>query len=159
MNFDTFFETFADRDLHGVLPNRADARGELTNDALFQLPLIALVILVLSKDRRKPKVQEIGQFVGETIEATMPGFKGSSQQLGWSAGLRIRTVNALQFLDYAGLVDVLNDHGRVNISELGKKILARAMQSQSDDLAYTLAQIARAYRNLCVTRQLDLQLS
>jgi hypothetical protein len=158
MNFETFFQQYADQELQGTLPLKDEARGELTNDALFQLPLIALIILVLAKDRRKPKVQEIGQFVGETIEATMPGFKGSSHQLGWSAGMRIRTVNALRFLDVAGLVDVLNDHGRVAISDLGKKVLTRAFADQDDDLAYNLAQIARAYRNICVSRQLDFQL-
>ncbi|MYM65616.1 hypothetical protein GTP45_02055 [Pseudoduganella sp. FT55W] len=159
MNFDSFFAQYSDHELEGAVPQKGGAKGELTNDALFQLPLIALIILVLAKDRRKPKVQEIGQFVGETIELTMSGFKGSSHQLGWSAGMRIRTVNALRFLDAAGLVNVLNDHGRVSISELGKKVLLRATEAQADDLAYNLAQIARAYRNICVARQLDLQIS
>lgn len=158
MNFDTFFSKHATDALRVPVAINDGRRTELGNDALFQLPLIALVILVLAKDRRKPKVSEIGQFVGETLEASMPGFRGSSQQLGWSATLRIRTVTALHFLDYAGLVTVQNDRGRVAITDLGKKVVARATTLQADDLAYNLAQIERSYRNICVSRQLDLQL-
>lgn len=156
MNFETFFSTHSHDALREpVVPGR---RGELGNDALFQLPLIALVILVLAKDRRKPRVPELGQFVGETLEGSMLGFKGSSQQLGWSATLRIRTVIALNFLDYVGLVSVENDRGRISITELGKKVVTRATANAADDLAYNLSQIERTYRNICVTRQLDLQI-
>jgi len=157
VNFDTFFSTHSNDALSEPVPN--GRRAELGNDALFQLPLIALVILVLAKDKRKPKVSELGQFVGETLEGSMPGFKGSSQQLGWSATLRIRTVTALNFLDYVGLVSIENDRGRVNITELGKKVIIRATTLQADDLAYNLSQIERTYRNICVARQLDLQIA
>lgn len=157
MNFDSFFLKHSDYAL--TLPVSEGRRAEIGNDALFQLPLIALVILILAKDRRKPKVSEIGQFVGETLEGSMPGFKGSSQQLGWSATLRIRTVTALNFLDYVGLVSIENDRGRIAITDLGKKVIGRATASQADDLAYNLAQIERTYRNICVARQLDLQIA
>lgn len=157
MNFDTFFSTHSNDAL--CEPVMDGQRAELGNDALFQLPLIALVILVLAKDKRKPKVSELGQFVGETLEGSMPGFKGSSQQLGWSATLRIRTVTALNFLDYVGLVSIENDRGRITITELGKKVIIRATAMQADDLAYNLSQIERTYRNICVARQLDLQIA
>lgn len=156
MSFETFFSSHSNDALRE--PVASGRRGELGNDALFQLPLIALVILVLAKDRRKPKVPELGQFVGETLEGSMLGFKGSSQQLGWSATLRIRTVTALNFLDYVGLVSVENDRGRISITELGKKVVIRATATGADDLAYNLSQIERTYRNICVTRQLDLQI-
>lgn len=156
MNFETFFSNHS----HDALrePVAHGRRGELGNDALFQLPLIALVILVLAKDRRKPRVPELGQFVGETLEGSMLGFKGSSQQLGWSATMRIRTVTALNFLDYVGLISVENDRGKISITELGKKVVTRATAAAADDLAYNLSQIERTYRNICVTRQLDLQI-
>lgn len=157
MNFDTFFSTHSNDALRE--PVTDGRRAELGNDALFQLPLIALAILVLAKDKRKPKVSELGQFIGETLEGSMPGFKGSSQQLGWSATLRIRTVTALNFLEYVGLVFVENDRGRINISDLGKKVVIRATTMQADDLAYNLSQIERTYRNICVARQLDLQIT
>lgn len=157
MNFDTFFSTHSNIALDE--PVNDGRRAELGSDALFQLPLIALVILVLAKDKRKPKVFELGQFVGETLEGSMPGFNGSSQQLGWSATLRIRTVTALNFLDYVGLVSIENNRGRINITELGKKVIARATTAQADDLAYNLFQIERTYRNICVARQLDLQIT
>lgn len=157
MNFQLFFEQNSSEVLSIGTGNQAK-RTEIGNDALFQLPLIALVILVLAKDRRKPKISEIGQVVGESIEACMPGFKGSSQHLGWSATLRIRTVTALNFLDFSGLILAENERGRVQITELGKRVISRAMNNNADDLSYHLARVARAYRNMCVARQLDLSL-
>ena len=80
MNFDTFFSLHAADALRIPVTMNDERRTELGNEGLFQLPLIALVILVLAKDRRKPKVSEIGQFVGETLEASMPGFRGASSR-------------------------------------------------------------------------------
>src|SRR5215469_16869281 len=56
----------------------------LDNEALFQLPLLAMTILAISKGRSKPDLPEIGQLVGECLERTVAGFKGSSQAIGWS---------------------------------------------------------------------------
>lgn len=53
----------------------------LSNEALFQLPLLSMIILVFAKGYKKPFVSEIGQLVGETIERTFLSFKGSSQLL------------------------------------------------------------------------------
>lgn len=158
MNFDEFFLHVSKTGAEISVPTGSPERDPMNNDALFQLPLIALVILVLTKDMRKPKVPEIGQFVGETFEACMPAFKGSSQKLGWSATLRIRTVTALGFLEQASLVTVDNRKGKVSITELGKKVVARAMRNEDDDLSYNLSRVSRSYRNLCVARQLDLAL-
>lgn len=157
MNFNEFFHRVSKLDVSIAIP-LMEPRDEISNDALFQLPLIALVILILSKDKRKPRVAEIGQFVGETLEACMPAFKGTSQKLGWSATLRIRTVTALGFLEKASLVTVDNRKGKVAITELGKKIVERAIGNEADDLSYNLARVSRSYRNLCVARQLDLVL-
>ena len=157
MNFENFFNRYAEMDLSLPEVSPKSKRTEVGNDALFQLPFIALVILMLAKDRRKPGVGEIGQFVGESLEASMPGFKGSSQHLGWSASLRIRTVTALNFLSYIGLVEIDERRGKVLITEFGKKVVSRATE-RADDLAYNLSQVARSYRNLCIARQLDLQL-
>ncbi|MDD2050259.1 hypothetical protein [Pseudomonas putida] len=157
MNFDSFFATVESDDL--ILPVEAVGAGKyyLNNEALFQLPLICLIVLLMAKDKRKPRISELGQLVGESIESAMPGFKGSAQHLGWSANLRVRTVKAITFLENSYLIEVNNRKSRLAITDLGKKIIARAT-SQDDDLAYNLAQIARAYRNICVAKQLDLEL-
>ncbi|MEG2778999.1 MAG: hypothetical protein RR905_06930, partial [Aurantimicrobium sp.] len=78
----------------------------LDNEALFQLPLLAMTILAISKGRSKPELPEIGQLVGECLERTVAGFKGSSQDIGWSGNLRIRTIKALTFLESTGQVTI-----------------------------------------------------
>jgi hypothetical protein len=62
----------------------------LDDEALFQMPLLAMTILALSKGLSKPQLPEIGQLVGERLERTVAGFKGSSQDIGWSGNLRRR---------------------------------------------------------------------
>lgn len=88
----------------------------------------------------------------------MPGFKGSAQHVGWSANLRIITVKAIGFLEYTNLLIVNNRKGRVDISDLGKKVVKRAMD-WDDNLAYNLQVISRSYRNICVSKQLDMELN
>lgn len=158
MDYETFFEEVRSRDvaLH------YDGQGEsnpprLSNEALFHLPLLAITILMLAKDKRKPPVDEIGQLVGECLERSFPGFKGSSQHLGWSANLRMRTVRALTFLETAELVDVDQSKRRIGIAESGKAVVKRAL-TQDSDLAYTLRLIERHYRNISAEKQISLRL-
>lgn len=171
MNFETFFNRVEVKQLvvslpqgmsseQDVSPNQVTVRqqtGLLDNEALFQLPLISMIILVMAKDKRKPKVAELGQLVGECIESSFVGFKGSAQHVGWSANLRIRTVTALSFLESAGLIVVNNRKDRLQITELGKKVVERALK-WNEILEYNIGFISRAYRNICVSRQLDLEL-
>lgn len=157
MNFENFFSALANKDILLPVTKIEKNKHQLNNEALFQLPLICLIVLLMAKDKRKPRVSEVGQLVGESIESAMPGFKGSAQHLGWSANLRVRTVKAITFLESTSLVHVNNRQSRLTITDMGKKVIAKAT-SQDDDLAYNLAQIARAYRNICVAKQLDLEL-
>ena len=157
MNFELFFDSLEENDLALKVGNESLNDRDINNEALFQIPLIALIILVMSGSRRKPRVPEVGQFVGESIEASLGGFKGSSQTLGWSANLRVRTVAALRFLEHANLAQVDNRMGRISITDLGKKVINKVMK-YDNDLSYNLANIGRAYRNICVSRQLDLEL-
>ena len=158
MNFETFFNNIEQKNLTIKVDNSYLPKQHLlNNEALFQLPLISLIILLMAKDRRKPFVPEIGQLVGESIEQSLSGFKGSSQHIGWSANLRVRTVKAITFLEYSQLVKINNRKGRIKITDLGKKVINRALE-KDDDLAYNLSQIARAYRNICVSNQLDMEL-
>ena len=105
MNYDEFFDTISHKEIRIDIKyiDKQESTG-LNNEALFQLPLIALIILLLSKNRVKPRASEVGSLIGILLEDVMLGFKGSSQLLGWSANLRIRTVTALQFLESVKLV-------------------------------------------------------
>ena len=158
MSFDNFFLEVGQTELviHvDKLPNRE--KHLLDNEALFQLPLISLIILLLAKDRRKPFVSEIGQLVGESIENGLAGFKGSSQHLGWSANLRVRTVKALGFLEYSELIEIENRKGRIKITDLGRKIISSILIKEND-LSINLLRISRSYRNICVAKKLKLVL-
>lgn len=157
MNFDTFFDRLSQQpsSIHVIEYKVKDQL--LNNEALFQLPLISLIILLMAKDKRKPNISEIGQLVGECIEASMPGFRGSAQHIGWSANLRIRTVKALSFLEMAKLIIINNRDKKLQITDLGKKVIGHAM-SRDDNLSYNLAQLSRTYRNISVSRKLDLEL-
>ncbi|MXP60182.1 hypothetical protein [Pantoea sp. Taur] len=157
MNFDAFFQEGNGKDLIIPLKNNSTRVESLDNEALFQLPLISIIILVLAKDRSKPRISELGQLVGECIEKSFIGFKSSDQHLGWSANLRIRTVKAINFLEKSNLIIINNRKEKVIITELGKKVVERALK-WDHNLEYNLKLIARTYRNIRVSRQLDLEL-
>lgn len=158
MNYEEFFERAKNKGLSIPIEREKTPKNyQLSNEALFHIPLIAMVVLILAKDRRKPYVSEIGQLVGESLERSIIGFKGSSQHLGWSAYLRVRTVKAINFLEHTRLIHIDNRKSKVAITDLGLKVVSRALD-QDDDLAYNLVQIQRAYRNICVDKQLDLEI-
>lgn len=158
MKFDDFFNSVSTESIN-LNRNLSDTYHTqlLSNEALFQLPLISVIILLLAKDKRKPLVSEIGQLVGESIESSMTGFKGSAQHIGWSANLRIRTVKALSFLELTNLISVDKATNKVLITELGKKVISKAINND-DILSFNLSKIANSYRNICVAKQLDLEL-
>ena len=143
--------TLSSDDIDEVIPPRLD------NEALFHLPFISMVVLLMSKDARKPKVADLGQLVGDSFERTFLAYKSSSQHLSWSANLRIRTVKALSFLELSKLVNVDNRKGKVVATELGKKVVNDAIDARSD-LSYNLLTMQRNYRNICKERQMELEL-
>jgi hypothetical protein len=156
MNFEAFFEEVRSKNVQLVFDNPFQGpTARLSNEALFHLPLLAITVLLLAKTKRKPRIDELGQLVGECFERTFVGFQGSSQHLGWSANLRVRTVRALTFLETAKLVAVDKSKGRIVATEAGKEVIAAALDSASD-LAYTLRVIERSYRNVNVERQISL---
>lgn len=156
MNFDKFKQE-ADISNISVSFDVSD-RGPslLSNEALFHIPLLAAVVLTLACLSRKPRTAEIGQMVGECIERTFTNFKGSSQRLGWSANLRIRTVAALGFLETSSLVTV-NDRGVISATEDGRNTIKSAF-NEDDDLSFTLAMVERSYRDICGERRSQLEL-
>ena len=156
MTFDDFFSEVREKNLSVNLPTpRSLTREALDNDALFHLPLLAMTILMLSRSRSKPRVERLGQLVGECMEQTFVGFVGSARLLGWSASLRVRTVQALTFLEMTGLVAVDGHDKSISITKTGSLVIDRALKDGSD-LAFTLSRIARAQRN--VNSELQLRL-
>jgi hypothetical protein len=159
MNFQEFFDAAHRLEVKldvSTQPNSGSIL--LSNEALFHLPLLAMIILTLSKGRRKPKFDELGQVVGECIEKTLAGYKGSSQFISWSANLRIRTIKALMFLEAAKLVDVNQDNKYITATELGKRVIQMAIDGDTN-LAITLSTIQRSYRDFMVERQIRLEVS
>jgi len=158
MDFESFCKeakrlnlTLNSDDVEQVIPPRLD------NEALFHLPFISMVILLMTKDARKPKIPDLGQLVGDCFERTFTAYKSSSQHLSWSANLRIRTVKALSFLELSKLIIVENRKGKVTATELGKKVVNDAIEANSD-LSYNLLTMQRNYRNICKERQMELEL-
>ncbi len=130
----------------------------LGNESLFHTPLIALTIILLARSRAKPKQDEIGMLVGVCFEKSLAGFKGSSQELGWSANLRIRTVKALTFLENTGLITTDKGTSRIEATESGKKLIDHILKDDSR-LCVALLMIKRAYRNICKERAVEVKLN
>ena len=132
MNAAEFFDEATKRNLRLNLPVELSAPAfSLSNEALFQLPLLAMTILAITKGAGKPFLPEIGQLVGECLERTVAGFKGSSQDIGWSGNLRIRTIKALTFLETTNQISVDKHTRRISATELGKKVYQSAMAGES----------------------------
>ena len=73
MNYDDFFREAGRLNLRPPeQPFGQSHRLSLDNEALFQLPLLAMVILTLSKGNSKPKFAELGQLVGEITVTVWP---------------------------------------------------------------------------------------
>ncbi len=148
MNLHEFFEEAAELQLKVSLPEaREPIPHALSNEALFQLPLLAMVILSMSKGKSKPELPEIGQLVGECLERTVAGFKGSSQDIGWSANLRIRTIKALTFLEATGLAEVEARTKLINATDMGRQVYDRAVEDEGY-LSYALQTVERSYLNI-----------
>lgn len=149
MSVEEFFAEAERLKLRVDLPDRDSSfSGQtLSNEALFQLPLLAMTVLALAKSRSKPRLSEIGQLVGECLERTVVGFKGSSQHIGWSANLRIRTIKALTFLEATGLALVDSRTRDIAATPLGRAVYDRALEEESP-LALSLRVIELSYHNI-----------
>lgn len=158
MDYEEFFQEASEKKIVLSPEKFSDSvNHRLSNEALFHLPLLAMTILLLSKTRRKPKADELGQLIGECFERTFSDFKGSSQHLGWSANLRMRTVKALTFLEAVSLVEVDLHDSRIKATEFGKKVVSKAIDVQSD-LGCTLHLIERNYFDLQIEKQIAMGL-
>ena len=146
MNTSEFFDEAARLNIRLDLPVELSVHvHSLSNEALFQLPLLAMTILAITKGLAKPLLPEIGQLVGECLERSVPGFKGSSQDIGWSGNLRIRTIKAVTFLEATQQITVDKHTRRIAATELGKKVYRSAVDAGSS-LAKTMETIELSYQ-------------
>lgn len=159
MNYDVFKNRLKSNPVEIHVDDLSDVRiNSLDNEALFQLPFIAMVILVMAKGSSKPSVSELGRLVGECLEQSMPAFKKSNQHISWSSNLRVRTVKAMSFLEVSGLIGIEHQMGKIKILELGKKVISRALDEDTD-LSSNLKNISRQYRNINKANKLELKLN
>jgi hypothetical protein len=148
MNANNFFSEAERLDVRIRLPEGEISNSHnLSNEALFQLPLLSMAILALAKSQSKPCLPEIGQLIGECLERTVAGFKGSSQDIGWSANLRIRTIKALTFLEETGLVDVDVRTKEIAATKLGHSVYRRAI-SADNLLSASIKVVEMSYENI-----------
>jgi len=155
VNYEEFFMEAERRQIQPPPPARlAVFRSSLDNEALFHLPLLAMVILTLGKGSSKPKLSELGQLVGECLERTVSGFKGSSQDIGWSANLRIRTVKALTFLERAGFAQIDQHASAVITTSAGRKVVEQVL-NQDSPLSNALLIVERSFENIRMERRIQ----
>lgn len=146
MNFKEFFDEADKLKIHLRFPIGGQASSHsLSNEALFQLPLLAMTILAISKGTSKPILSEVGQLVGECLERTVTGFKGSSQDIGWSGNLRIRTIKALTFLETTRLIAVDKQTRRIAATDLGRRVYQGALDGDGP-LAVSMKTVERSYQ-------------
>ncbi|MBT9461207.1 MAG: hypothetical protein IV084_06045 [Rugosibacter sp.] len=146
MNATEFFDEASKLNIRLDLPPQLSVPAHsLSNEALFQLPLLAMAILAIAKGGGKPLLPEIGQLVGECLERTVAGFKGSSQDIGWSGNLRIRTIKALTFLEATEQITVDTHTRRISATELGKKVYQSAIAGENP-LAISMKTIELSYQ-------------
>ena len=157
MNYDEFFKEAEKKKISMRFNNPdTDVMYKLSNEALFHLPLLAMTVLLLSKSKRKPKSDELGQLVGECFKRTFAGFKSSSQHLDWSANLRMMTVRALTFLETADLVIVDKNHSKIIATGKGRQVIEKA-KNKDTRLSLTLQLIERNYHDIRIEQQIAME--
>ena len=134
MDVDAFLERVSATDMR--LSATVDAvqpgRSPEALDALFHLPLLALITMVIA--RRKPfRTMTLGRDVASLLVEHFSALRRSPHSLETSLTLRRRCADALAFLEAAGLVVVSDDSQRiVSLSEEGKKRYNGALADRTD---------------------------
>jgi hypothetical protein len=134
MDVDAFLERVSGTDirLSATVEAAQSARSPEALDALFHLPLLALITMVIA--RRKPfRTMILGRNVASLLVEHFSALRNSPHSLETSLTLRRRCADALAFLEAAGLVTVSDDSQRiVSLSDEGKKQFNSAITDRTD---------------------------
>jgi hypothetical protein len=153
MDLDALLERIGDTDIRFPVPagGVAHTSAPETVDALFHLPLLALVIMTAARHKPFPTVA-LGRTVARVLVERFRALRDTPTVLERSVTLRRRAVEALVFLEMAGLVIVSDDDRReISISAEGQGRLDRARRAQ-DEQAFFLRQL-RSAQDRAVARQ------
>ena len=134
MDLDVLLEQIGDADIRFPLPagRIPDTRAPEDVDALFHLPLLALAIMTAARHRPFRTV-DLGQTVARLLVERFTALRDTPGTLEHSVTMRRRLVDALVFLEAAGLVNVsLDDDREISLSDGGKTRLDRARRTLGD---------------------------
>lgn len=118
-----------------------------TSDALFHAPLLALTILVICRARREGLVTtDLTTWTLGTLVKHSEVLRIKRATIQWSVPLRTRCVEALMFLESAGMVTVHEVPARtVFMSSLGHEFL-RKLEGDASETGVLVRELERAER-------------
>jgi len=130
-----------------VDPEGLERAAKTPDDILFQVPLIALTLLVLARARKgKLLTSEMTTWAFATLARHLRDVRDGRRRVDWSFALRRRCADALVFLENRGLVTVLETPQRhVKASASGLVFLTNAVKDTSD-LGVLVRALNRAHR-------------
>jgi hypothetical protein len=142
MDIDTFLKSVSTQDLRLPTINSEPhlARAPAKIDAIFHLPLLALVTMVIA--RRTPfQTVILGRCVSLLLVEHFGALRRSEHGLQTSLTLRRRCADSLAFLEATGLVTVSGDNERVvEVTKAGKAQIDSAVRN-ANDLGLLLRQL------------------
>jgi hypothetical protein len=145
MDLDALLERVGGADIRFPVPagRVVETSAPETVDALFHLPLLALAIMNAARRKPFPTVA-LGRTVARLFVERFAALRDTPTVMERSVTMRRRAVEALVFLEMAGLVVVSRDERReISISDDGKARLDRARRAQ-DERAFFLKQLRSA---------------
>ncbi|NIK63518.1 hypothetical protein [Xanthomonas cannabis] len=134
MDVESFLNSLSKEDLRfSITEDRLPSRSAPeTIDALFHLPLLALVVMVIATQATLSTVL-LGRKVALLLVEHFSALRHSPQGLEASLTLRRRCADALAYLEAANLVTVSNDPMReIALTQAGKKRLEAASRNVND---------------------------
>ena len=153
MDLDALLERVANADIRFPVPDGrvAETSAPETVDALFHLPLLALAIMTAARHKPFPTVA-LGRTVARLLVARFAALRDTPTILERSVTMRRRAVEALVFLESAGLVAVSRDDRReISLTDAGKTRLDRARRAQ-DERGFVLKQLRSAHDRAVATQ-------
>jgi hypothetical protein len=116
-------------------------------DGIFHVPLLALTILVIARERRAGlATTDLATWTIGTLVRHFDALQLARGRIQWSVVLRRRCADALVFLEDVGLAGVHEAPSRtVHISANGRDLL-RKLSHRADEVGVLVRQIERAYK-------------